>query len=178
MRWLREPPARRQGACRNPSEIPFRESARLGGGASSRLYRTLVLDGALALSAGAYYSPSAIDLTTFGVYAAPKPGVSVEKVEAAVDAELARLVRDGVDAAEVEHAKERMQTSAIYARDSLSGPANIIGTALAIGQSLDDVEAWPARIGAVTPAQVEAAARAVLVKKSSATGVLLPEPTS
>ena len=150
----------------------------LGGGASSQLYRTLVLDRALALSAGAYYSPSAIDLTTFGVYAAPKPGVSIEEVESAVEAELTRLVRDGVDPAEVERAKERMQTTAIYSRDSLSGPANIIGTALAIGQSLDDVEAWPAQIGAVTAAEVEAAARAVLVKKSSATGVLLPDPTS
>ena len=112
------------------------------------------------------------------MYAAPKPGVSIEEVESAVEAELTRLVRDGVDPAEVERAKERMQTTAIYSRDSLSGPANIIGTALAIGQSLDDVEAWPARIGAVTTAEVEAAARAVLVKKSSATGVLLPDPTS
>jgi zinc protease len=60
----------------------------------------------------------------------------------------------------------------------LSGPPNIIGAALAIGQSLDEVEAWPDRIGAVTSAEIDAAARAVLVERNSATGVLLPEPTS
>jgi zinc protease len=87
-------------------------------------------------------------------------------------------VRDGVDAAEVERAKDRMQAASIYLRDSLSGPANIIGAALAIGESLEEVEAWPERIGAVTQAAIEAAARAVLVKRNSVTGVLLPEPTS
>ena len=64
----------------------------LGGGASSRLYKTLVLDRGLALSAGAHYSPGAIDLAAFGVYAAPKPGVSVGELETAIDAELQRLV--------------------------------------------------------------------------------------
>jgi zinc protease len=150
----------------------------LGGGAGSRLHKTLVLDRSLALSAGAHYSPSTIDLTAFGLYATPKPGVSVSDLEAAIDGELRRLVRDGVESDEVRRAKERMQAASVYARDSLSGPANIIGAGLAIGQSLDDVEAWPDRIGQVTPAEVDAAARAVLVERNSATGVLLPEPTS
>ena len=150
----------------------------LGGGAGSRLHKTLVLDRSLALSAGAHYSPSTIDLTAFGLYATPKPGVSVSDLEAAIDGELRRLVRDGVESDEVRRAKERMQAASVYARDSLSGPANIIGAGLAIGQSLGEVEAWPDRIGQVTPAEVDAAARAVLVERNSATGVLLPEPTS
>ena len=89
----------------------------------------------MALSAGAHYSPSAIDLAIFGLHATPKPGVSVADLEAAIDGELRRLVRDGVDADEVRRAKERMQAASVYARDSLSGPANIIGAALAIGQA-------------------------------------------
>jgi zinc protease len=150
----------------------------LGGGASSRLYKALVLDRGIGLSAGVHYTPSAIDLTTFGIYATPKPGVSVADLEAAVDSELTRLVRDGVDANEVQRAKGRMQAAALYAADSLAGPPNIIGAALAIGQSLDEVEAWPDRIGTVNPGEVDAAARAVLVERNSATGILLPEPTS
>jgi zinc protease len=150
----------------------------LGGGASSRLYKTLVLDRGLALSAGAHYSPDMIDLTTFVTYATPKPGVSVADLEAAVEAEVHRLVQDGVDPGEAQRAKERMQAASVYAGDSLSGPPNIIGAALAIGQSLDEVEAWPDRIGAVTSAEIDAAARAVLVERYSATGVLLPEPSS
>ena len=150
----------------------------LGGGAGSRLYRSLVLDRRLALSAGAHYSPSTIDLAVFGFYATPKPGITVGELETAIDGELHRLVRDGVYADEVRRAKERMQAASVYARDSLSGPANIIGTGLAIGQNLDEVEVWPDRIGMVTTAEIEAAARAVLVERNSATGVLLPEPTS
>ena len=150
----------------------------LGGGAASRLHKALVLDRGLALSAGAHYAPSTIDLTIFGLYATPRHEVSLADVEAAIEAELRRLIRDGVEPDEVRRAKERMQAASVYARDSLSGPPNTIGAGLAIGQSLDEIEAWPDRIGAVTPAEVDAAARAVLVERTSATGLLLPEPTS
>ena len=45
-------------------------------------------------------------------------------------------------------------------------------------QRLDDIAAWPDKIGAVAPAEVQAAARAILVERNSATGILLPERTS
>ena len=150
----------------------------LGGGAESRLYKSLVLKQEIALSASADYGPSAIGLSTFGLFATPKPGIAIADLEAAVDQELHRLAEQGVEADEVKRAERRMQAAAIYASDSAGGPANIIGTALAIGQSLEDVAAWPDRIGAITPAEVEAAAKAVLVERNSATGILLPERTS
>lgn len=150
----------------------------LAGSADSRLHKALVLDKKLALSVGAGYSPSALGLSEFGVYANPKPGVAIGDIEAAVEAELHRLLEHGVEAEEVAQAARRMQASAIYSQDSLSGPANIVGTALAIGRSLDEVAAWPDKLGAVTPAEVAAAARAVLVERNSATGILLPERTS
>jgi zinc protease len=150
----------------------------LAGSADSRLHKALVLDRKLALSVGAGYSPSALGLAEFGVYATPKPGVAIADIEAAVEAELHRLLEHGVEAEEVAQAARRMQASAIYSQDSLSGPANIVGTALAIGRSLDEVAAWPDKLGAVTPAEVAAAARAVLVERNSATGILLPERTS
>ncbi|MBV8889530.1 MAG: insulinase family protein [Alphaproteobacteria bacterium] len=150
----------------------------LGDGASSRLYRSLVLDRGLALSVEVSYEPSAINLATFDIYATPKAGVAVPQLEAAIDAELRQIVEHGADADEVSRAEARMQASSVYDRDSLTGPAEIIGAALAIGQSIDDVEAWPERIGQVTPDEVTAAARAVLIERNSATGILLPEHTS
>ncbi len=150
----------------------------LGGGAGSRLYEALVLKDGVALSASASYAANATGLTSFGISATPKAGIAVADLEVAVDAQLHRLVEYGVDADEVRRAEERMQAAAIYAHDSLAGPANIVGAALAIGQSLDDVAAWPERIGAVTPAEIDAAARAVLTLRNSATGILLPERTS
>ena len=59
-----------------------------GGTSTSRLYRALVIDQKLATSAGAYYRGTALDLTTFRVYASPRPGVSLEDLEAALDAQL------------------------------------------------------------------------------------------
>jgi zinc protease len=132
----------------------------------------------VALSVDADYGATSLGLGSFAIHASPKPGTSVADLEAAIDAELHRLLEQGVDADEVKRAEQRMQAAAIYSEDSLNGPANIIGAALATGRSLDDVAAWPERIGAVTPAEVAAAARAVLVERNSATGTLLPEHTS
>jgi zinc protease len=150
----------------------------LGGGPDSRLYQVLVLRDGRALSASADYAPSAIGLSSFGIYATAKPGVAVAELEAAVDLQLHRLVDEGVEPDEVRRAAQRLVAAAIYSHDSLAGPANIVGTALAIGQTLDDVAAWPERIAAVTPAEIAAAARAVLILRNSVTGILLPEHTS
>jgi zinc protease len=150
----------------------------LGGGAGSRLHRELVLKDAIALGAGAGYAPNALGLTTFWMYAVPKSGTGIADLEAAVEAQLRNVAERGVDPDEVKRATQRLQAAAIYARDSLGGPANIVGAALVTGQTLDDVAAWPDRIAAVTPAQIQEAARAVFVERNSVTGILLPERTS
>ena len=56
----------------------------------------------------------------------------------------------------------------------MSTGARILGRALAVGLKVEDVENWPERISAVTKAEVEAAARAVLKPNSSVTAILLP----
>src|SRR5205823_1345744 len=80
----------------------------LAGSAGSRLNQALVLDKGLALTVGAGYAPSAIGLADFGVYATPKPGVAVADLEAAVDAELHRILEHGVEPDEVARAVKRM----------------------------------------------------------------------
>ena len=148
----------------------------LGGGGTSRLYKAVAIDQGLATSVGTYYRGEALDQTTFQVYATPRPGVDLDKVEAAIDAEIARLLKDGVQDAEVARVKKRMLAEAVYARDSLSAAARIFGVALTTGQTVADVEAWPERIAAVTPEAVMAAARLVLDPDRSVTGRLLPLP--
>lgn len=150
----------------------------MGGGATSRLYRDLVVEKKLALNAGAYYDPNALGLASFGFYATPQKGVAIADLEAAVEAEIAAALKDGLTQQEIDRAKRRMQQEAIYARDSLSGPARIIGAGLATGRSLDEIETWPERIGAVTLGEVNEAARLVIRDATAVTGVLLPEPTS
>jgi zinc protease len=146
----------------------------LGGSSTSRLYRALVVDQRIASSAGAYYSGSALDLATFKVYATPQPGVSLDQLEAAVEAELARLADEPITPDEVARTRQRMVAEAVYARDSLSSAVRSFGVALATGRTVDDVEAWPERIGAVTAAAVNAAAGHVFRPETSVTGRLMP----
>lgn len=150
----------------------------IGGGATSRLNRALVVEQKIALSAGAFYDPDRLDLTTFGFRASPRADVPVASIESAVEAEIEKLLAEGVTQEEVERAKSRMIAEAVYARDSLAGPANIFGAALAIGRTIADVEAWPERIAKVTVEDVNEAAKFVIRGRSAVTGVLLPEHTS
>ncbi|MGQ0676986.1 MAG: M16 family metallopeptidase [Rhodospirillales bacterium] len=150
----------------------------VGGGATSRLYRSLVVERELAVGAGSYYDALTVDQTTFAVYASPRIGVAVAEVEAAVEKVLAEVLDKGVADSEVARAKTRLQDAAKLARDSYSAGARLFGEALAMGRSVADVETWPERIGKVTAAEVLAAARHVLREHQSVTGVLLPKPTS
>jgi zinc protease len=151
----------------------------IGGGSTSRLYRALVVEQGLAVGAGAWYEPMALDLSSFGVFATPRPGVPVEKVEAAMEAQLAEIVSGkAIDPGEVERAKTRLRASVVYARDSLHVGPRVLGEALTTGQTVEDVEDWPRRIGAVTVEQVVEAAKAVLREHQSVTSILLPEQSS
>jgi len=147
----------------------------MGGGATSRLYKSLVVDKGLALNAGAYYSPGALDIATFGFYATPRKGVSVADLEAAIEGEIRKVLEEGLTSEEVERAKRHMRAEAVFERDSLDGPARIVGAALVVGETLEDVQAWPERIGAVTLKEVNDAAHFVLHDETAATGVLLPD---
>lgn len=146
----------------------------LGGGESSRLYKSLVIERKLATTVGAGYSGMR-DSGSFILYAEPRPGVGVGEIEAAITAEVASFLKEGAAPEEVTRVEHRLQASAVYSRDSLAGPPRIIGAALAMGRSLAEIEAWPERIVAVTPQQVTDVARAVLKDDTAVTAVLLPE---
>ena len=148
-----------------------------GAGATSRLYQSLVVENKIAISAGSYYAPDARGPGRFSLHASPKPGVSMEALEKAMEAELTKILTQGVSASEVARAKKRMRAQAVYARDSLQGGARALGAALAIGMTVEDVEAWPDRIGTVTVEQVNAAAKAVLKEGRSVTSLLLQKKT-
>jgi len=145
----------------------------LGGGSSGPLYRALVIEQKLAISAGAGYRASGMGPGRFVFYAAPRPGVTIAKLEAAMEAELAGILKNGVADDDVERAKTRTLAEAVYALDSLATGARIFGSALASGRTIDDVENWPHRIEAVTTEAVNAAARAVIKDRPSVTSLLL-----
>jgi len=147
----------------------------LGSSSTSLLYQSLVVRQKLATTAGSDYGPSRRGPSSLYLYALPKRGVSMDRLEKAVDAELAGILKNGVPEEDVESAKQQLRDMAIFARDSARTGANAIATSLMIGRTVADVEEWPARIGAVTVDRVNAAARHVLQRRKSVTALLLPE---
>ena len=147
----------------------------LGHGTTSRLYRNLVVERELAVSAGGFYNGTALDATQFGVYGSPKPGVSLPQLESAIDAVIDDVVAKGVTADEVERAKNRLIADAIYAQDSQATMARWYGAALTTGMTVEAVQSWPDRMRAVTADAVSAAAKAWLDKRRSTTGYLIKD---
>jgi zinc protease len=147
----------------------------VGGGNSSRLYRTLVEDKQVAVSAQAWYDSSSYDMSKLGMLAAPRPGVTLPQLEADTDAVLAEVIANGITAVELERAKTRMIADAVYTQDNQLSMARWYGTALTTGATVNDVRHWPDRIRAVTLDQVHAAAREWLDKRRSVTGYLVKD---
>lgn len=151
----------------------------MSGSAATRLYRTLVVENNIATSVSMGYSGTFVDDGGLSIGALPAEGVSLEELEAAIDEQLRLLIRDGVDAAELAEAKQRLQDAAIFARDSITGPAMIFGRMLVTGGSVDDIEYWPYLIESVTAEQVQDVARRYLNPdqrdfRPAATGYMLP----
>lgn len=136
----------------------------LGGTSNSHLYKALVLDKKTALSTGSYYQSTALDYGRFGIYATPRPGVSLEEMEAQVGEVVSNLLANGISEEDLARAKRSMIASTVYAQDSQSSLARIFGTALTTGLTVEDVQSWPQRIQAVTVEDVMAAANAHLVR--------------
>ncbi|UFN47877.1 insulinase family protein [Roseomonas sp. OT10] len=148
----------------------------LGGGPGSRLHKALVETG-LAVQAGGYYDSDDLGVGNVVLYGTPRRDVAPAKLEAAMEAEVARLLDGGVTEAEVARSRRQVTAGALLALDGLGTAPRLFGHALSIGLGPEVVEYWPARIRAVTREQVEAAARTVFTHPST-TGWLLPEGVS
>ena len=144
----------------------------LGGGQTCLLYKRLVMGDRVAVAAGAHYIGTSLDETRLYIYAVPAPGVSLEKLDAAVEAVIAGIAAVGFNEADLARAKTRLIAEAIYARDSQMLLANWYGASLATGMSLADIAAWPDRIEAVTAADVAGVLR-FLDARRGVTGFLL-----
>ena len=133
----------------------------LGGGNTSLLYQALVEEQKIAINVGTFAWTGLHDEGPAAIYATPSPGVTIEDLEAAVMAELAKALDAGLDEADVVRVRNSMAASAIYGRDSQEGMANTFGGWLAIGGKVEDLLNYPDDVRAVTKEQAEAAIRKV-----------------
>ncbi len=144
----------------------------LGGGSTRRMQRVLTRDADMAIYAGAYYSGLARDHGEFVVYAGPKGDTSLAAIEGAVDWMLEDLLENGVTEEELARSKKSLIADEIYSQDSQRALAREYGAALTIGMSIEDIQGWRGRVEATTAEDVMNAARRVLDRKRSVTGIL------
>jgi zinc protease len=147
----------------------------LGASSTGLLHRRLVIEKKIAVMAGGWYHGGAVDRSRLLLYAVPRPGVTLEALEAELDAVVAEVVAHGVAGPELERAKTRLVADTIYAQDSQSHLARIYGSTLAVGGTVDQVRAWPADIEAVTAEAVREVAERYLVARQAVTGFLLKD---
>ena len=146
----------------------------LAGEATGLLSRHLVRQTRLATAIAVDYMPDSLGETEFALRATPAPGVTLEALELAIDQALAAVVARSVSLTAVRQAQQRLRCQPPLAGVSALAGINTLGIALTTGRTLADVARWRARIAAVTPSQVHAAAQAVLRAERAVTGVLLP----
>ncbi len=149
----------------------------LSGGEVGLLHRHFVLETKTASGIEASYDPTSRGPALFSLLGTPIPGGDTRKLEKNVEAYLRNLARTGLKAKDVEAAKRRLQDDALFARDRLMAPALVLGQALAVGQTIEDVEEWPDRIRAVTPREVNKALREILASPRQVQGVLEADGT-
>lgn len=148
----------------------------LGGtGDSSRLGLALAKRDKIVSSVQSWYDGDGIDDRMVGVYAQPSDGKTLADVETAVDGEIAKFIAEGPTEEEMARAKTVLLANAIYAKDNAEGLANYYGEGLTYGLTVEDLEAWPDRINAVTADQVKAVAAKYLKPERSVTGTLEPD---
>lgn len=149
----------------------------IGSGSNSYLYRALVIDRQLAVSAGAGYQGTSLDPSQFVISASPKPGVEFSQIEQVIDGVIADVGQNPARSEDLERVKTQLIAQAIYAQDNQATLARWYGAALTSGLSIDDIRAWPDRIRAVTAEQVRDVAQKWLDKKRSVTGYLIKDAT-
>ncbi|MFO0389314.1 MAG: M16 family metallopeptidase [Alphaproteobacteria bacterium] len=155
----------------------FLLSQLLGGGKTSHLYQTIVVEKKLASAIDTSYNGFSIGPAEFGITAVPEQGVTLEALGKAIDEEIKTILSKDFKAADIARAKTLLKAESVYARDGLSGIARIMGWVRMAGLHADYFSRWDAMIDAVTPQEISEAATHALDAKASVTGWLLPAST-
>lgn len=147
----------------------------LGGGKTSRLYKSLVTEQKLASAIDVGINSFTIGPAEFGIEVIPEQGVEPEKLEAAMDKELAKFLAEGITDEELARAKTLLKAETIFARDGLSGVEQIMGWLRMIGKDSNYFSNIPKLVDEITKDAVLEAARDTLKLEQSVTALLLPE---
>ncbi len=165
-------PERDSGAQEEAAALTLLAELLGGSNFTSVLTNELQFEDQAAVYTSAYYDGLSLDDTTFGVVVVPVEGKTLQEAENALDDTLAGFLEDGVDADQMERIKMQLRAAQIYGRDNVQSAARRYGGALTSGLTVEDVQAWPEVLQAVTAADVMAAAEKVFDRRRAVTGWL------
>jgi zinc protease len=148
----------------------------LDGGRSSRFSKSLVRGQELAASAGAGYDIYARHDELFLIDAIPAQGRTIKEVEMALEIEIEKLREQRVSEDELNRVKSQTLAEEIYARDSISGQASMIGIVESVDLGWEVLDQYVDAIQAVTAEQVQQVARRYLVDDRKNVVILEPQP--
>ena len=147
----------------------------LDGGLSARIESRLVRGQRLAAGAGASYDGLNRGDGAFTLTASPNPGVSLDRLEAALKEQIQQLAQTPPSEAEMDRVRAGVLADQIYQRDSVMGQAMELGTLSVLGLDWRLAARFDENLEAVTPEQVRQAARDWLVAERSAVAHVIPE---
>jgi zinc protease len=150
-------------------------AAILSGGKSSRLYRNLVREKRLVLSADADHSLLSRDPSLFYISADLLPRKDMAEVQKALDQEVERLQKEPVGERELEKAKNQLEASFVYGQDSLFYQAMLLAEhEIALDwRAIDD---YLPSIRKVSSEDIRRVAKKYLIPDSRTVGILVPLP--
>lgn len=150
----------------------------LDGNASARLNKSLVREQAVASSVGAGYDSIARGPSTFVLEGTPTEGKTVAELEAALRAQIDKLIAEGVSAEELQRVKAQILANEVYQRDSVFYQAMQIGQLESVGLSHKDIPVLLKGLQEVSAEQVVAVAREFLKDDNLTVATLDPQPLS
>lgn len=152
-------------------------AAVLNGNASARLNQNLVRESQIAVDVDAGYDMIQRGRhSIFVLDGTPSEGKTVADLEAAILQEIEKIKTTGVTEEELLRVKAQVIAADVYQRDSMFYQAMQIGQLETAGFSWRLLQDYPAKLQAVTAAQVQAVAQKYFNKDNMTVATLDPQP--
>lgn len=149
----------------------------LSGNDSARLNQKLVRESQIAVDVGAGYDMIARGRQgLFELAGSPSEGKTVAELETAILQQIEKIKESGVTDEELKRVKAQVIAADVYQRDSVFYQAMQIGQLELTGFSWKTLKDYPAKLSAVTSAQVQEVAKKYLVKDNMTVATLDPQP--
>ncbi|MDP2166876.1 MAG: pitrilysin family protein [Thermodesulfovibrionales bacterium] len=145
----------------------------LSGGKSGRVYKSLIYEKKIAISAFADYSGLTSGPALFYLGGTASPGRDIGEVERAFHEEIDKIKAGPPSGIEVQKARNQIEASFLMSQDSIYFQAQLTGMyEMAGGWRLKD--SYLQGIRKVTPEDIQRVARKYLIEDAGTVGILMP----